>query len=382
MHYFIFPDADTTLYSVSSSQNTGLDEILEIRKDHTKADGSSPTVSRILMKFDLAYISQSIVRGTITNPKFYINLYDANPVDLSYSQSLYAYPVSQSWVVGEGFRFDDPITSEGCSWEYKTSLETKDYWNPAESSDNHKQGGAFYGEVYASQSFEYKTKDVRMDVTPIVNKWLDKTYPNEGFIIKRSGSLGLRNNVSGSGEEGDATRRGNFAFFSRQTNTIYPPKLEVEWYDTKWSTGSLSALSSAELEDLTFYMKSLRTEYKEKSKIKFRVVGRGKYPTKSYSNTSSEYLTVKYLPSGSVSNIGGDGAYYSVKDAQSGDVIIPFGSGSLISCDSTGNYFNLWMDGFQSERLYDFEFKIVSGSDTVDETVQYFDDGFTFKVVR
>ena len=122
MHYFIFPDADTTLYSVSSSQNTGLDEILEIRKDHTKADGSSPTVSRILMKFDLAYISQSIVRGTITNPKFYINLYDANPVDLSYSQSLYAYPVSQSWVVGEGFRFDDPITSEGCSWEYRTSL--------------------------------------------------------------------------------------------------------------------------------------------------------------------------------------------------------------------------------------------------------------------
>ena len=28
-----------------------------------------------------------------------------------------------------------------------------------------------------------------MDVTPIVNKWLDGTYPNEGFIIKRSGSM-------------------------------------------------------------------------------------------------------------------------------------------------------------------------------------------------
>ena len=129
-------------------------------------------------------------------------------------------------------------------------------------------------------------------------------------------------------------------------------------------------------------MKGIRPEYKEKSKIKFRVIGRERYPTKSYSNTSSEYLTAKYLPSGSLANIGGDGAYYSVIDDQTGDIIIPFGTGSLVSCDSTGNYFNLWMDGFQSERFYKFEFKVVSGSNTSDETIQYFDDNFTFKVVK
>ena len=83
------------------------------------------------------------------------------------------------------------------------------------------------------------------------------------------------------------------------------------------------------------YMKNLRPEYKESSKVKFRLCGRGRYPTKSYSNTSSEYLTQKYLPSGSKNNIGGDGAYYSVLDGQTDDVIIPFGTGSLISCDST-----------------------------------------------
>jgi hypothetical protein len=129
-------------------------------------------------------------------------------------------------------------------------------------------------------------------------------------------------------------------------------------------------------------MKGIRPEYKEKSKIKFRVMGRERYPTKSYSNTSSEYLTAKYLPSGSLANIGGDGAYYSVIDDQTGDIIVPFGTGSLVSCDSTGNYFNLWMDGFQSERFYKFEFKVVSGSNTSDETIQYFDDNFTFKVVK
>ena len=121
-------------------------------------------------------------------------------------------------------------------------------------------------------------------------------------------------------------------------------------------------------------MKSLRPEYKEKSKVKFRIVGRERYPTKSYSNTASEYLTAKYLPSGSVENIGGTGTYYSVRDTQTEDVIIPYGTGSMVSCDSTGNYFNLWMNGLQAERYYKFEFKVVSGSNTVDETIQYFED--------
>ena len=73
MHYFIFPDIDTTLYSASGSKNTGLDEILEIRKDQ-KSDNTFIGVSRILMKFDLDYISSLVSRGTITNPKYYLNL--------------------------------------------------------------------------------------------------------------------------------------------------------------------------------------------------------------------------------------------------------------------------------------------------------------------
>ena len=86
MNYFIFPDADTTLYQASSSQNTGLDEILEIRKDLNDA-GSNPKVSRVLMKFDIGDISQSMHRGVInTDAKFYLNLYDANPTNLSYTQ--------------------------------------------------------------------------------------------------------------------------------------------------------------------------------------------------------------------------------------------------------------------------------------------------------
>jgi len=375
MNYFIFPDIDTTLYQASASQNTGLDEILEVRKDLNDA-GSNPKVSRALIKFDISDISESIHRGIIsTDAKYYLNLYDANPTNLSYSQSLYAYPVSQSWVSGEGFFADNPITTEGASWRYRDGANVATQWTGSITGS----GGTWYTTCWGSQSLEYGTKDIRMNVTPIVNKWLDKTFPNDGFIIKRSGSVG---NTDTTAPEGNNDVLGNLAFFSRQTHTIYPPKLEVEWFDTKWSTGSLSALSNTELEDVVFYMKGLRPEYKEKSKVKFRLVGRPRYPTKSYSNTASTYLTAKYLPSGSKENIGGDGTYYSVRDDQTEDVIIPFGTGSLVSCDSTGNYFNLWMNGLQSERYYRFEFKVVSGSNTAEETVQYFDDDFVFKVVR
>ena len=68
-----------------------------------------------------------------------------------------------------------------------------------------------------SQSFEYEDEDMRMDVTPIMNKWLDGTYPNHGFIVKRSGSFG---NTNVNLDEGSQDRLGNFKFFSR-TPTQY-----------------------------------------------------------------------------------------------------------------------------------------------------------------
>ena len=40
------------------------------------------------------------------------------------------------------------------------------------------------------------------------------------------------------------------------------------------------------------------------------------------------------------------------------------------------------MNGLQAERYYKFEFKVVSGSGTVEEMVNYYDEDFTFKVVR
>ena len=380
MHIFTFAEKDTTLYEVSGSMNSGLDEILEIRKDISDT-GYSINVSRILIKFDLGEISQSIHNNIITNPRFFLNLYDAKPTALATTQSLYAYPVSQSWTMGGGRSYDNPIDDEGCSWFYTDGEIAGTLWGITSGSSNDltgsstqisSSGGSWVtGSGYEGKlDFDHKTTDFRMDVTDIVNKWLDaeNILENHGFMVKRSGSVG---NFNTGSEEGNTDKLGNFSFFSSDTHTKYPPTLETVWFDSKWDTGSLDPLTSANLEDMVIYMKGLRPEYKENSKVKFRVVGRERYPTKTYS-TTPDNLTVKYLPSGS--------SFYSIKDAETHDVIVPFSTSSLISCDSSGNYFNLDLDGYQPERYYTLEYRVQSGSDTPDETDQFFDEGFTFKV--
>jgi len=486
MHYFTFAEKDTTLYEDSGSLNAGLDEVLEIRKDVSPST-LDVIASRILINFDLSYISSSIAKGLVKKPKFFLNLYDANSRALAVSQSVYAYPVSQSWAMGSGRSYDNPITEDGASWNYRvgeldgrlwsstsgsggtwyqntpsgsfnfisqsakmfgvtssdevqitvggneyrfiatSSLNTPDDISPifyfstgsttanfgsnliseinaanigisasfsgsttlqltgsgievqglddvsvdTGSNGNYSDvitlagGGVPYA---ASQSFNQNTTDMRMEVTDIINAWLSSSIDNDGFIIKRQGNVG---NSDTTQPEGNTDLLGNFSFFSSDTHTKYPPTLEMVWNDSKWTTGSLSPLSSTNLEDMSVYMKGLRPEYKENSKAKFRVVGRERFPEKTFSTTPSA-LTVKYLPSGS--------SFYSIVDAETEDVIVPFGSGSLMSCDSSGNYFNVWLNGYQPERYYRLEIRVQSGSGTDEETDQYFDEGFTFKV--
>jgi len=383
MHYFEYPSVDTTLYQASQSLNTGLDAILEVRKD-VSPTGATVNVSRILIKFDLTYISSSIVNGTMPNPsssmKFYLNMYDANPTELTTSDTLYAYPVSGSFTGGTGEFASDPQIKDGASWKYRNGESTGEYWLSGSLSSSgapwssgsftDEQGGTRF--LVASHSFDHTSEDMRMDVTDIMNALLTSgsLYPNNGFLVKRSGSLGNKNTTD---DEGSTTQLGNFSFFSRDTNTIYSPRLEVEWDDTAWNTGSLQPITGSDFDDMVFYTKNLRPEYKENSKTKIRVVGRERYPIKSFATTPTQ-LGVKYLPSGS--------SYYSVRDADTEEVLVPFGSGSKLSCDVDGNFFNLNLNAFQPERVYKLQFKATVSQSTSDEHDVISDKDFTFKVSR
>ena len=222
------------------------------------------------------------------------------------------------------------------------------------------EGGAtWFTASYATgnhyyQSFTKYTKNLNVEVSDYVTEWLDGTRVNNGLIIKKSKS-----------DEQSTKKFGSIKFFSSDTNTIYPPVLEVRWDDVTFDTGSLQALTG---DDIILYVKNLSAEYKESSKAKIRVHGRDRFPQRTFSSTSN-YNLIKYLPTTS---------YYSVVDSQTEQVIIPFDTTyTKIGCDDSGNYFNFWFNGLQPERFYKFIFRVDQGG-----TTKYYDDNFYFKVIR
>ena len=326
-----FPTKDATIYNDIKNLNTGLDEILELRSSkysvqkgtiaETEISGSS--LSRILMKFDLAAISSSMASGTITNPRFYLKLNTARAERLALDYTINSHPISQSWDMGSGKKASNPIIENGVSWNFKISGSA---WSGSVSTP---VGGATWytqSAYSASQVFSYEDTDLEMNVTNIVNACVSGTLPNEGFILKFTNSL-----------ETSGTEYGFLNFFSKDTHTIYPPTLQVRWDDSSYSTGSMSA---ADINDFSVSVSGLKERYKNDEKPKISLFVRDKFPTKSYV-TSSRHLTGKYLPSSS---------YYAVKDAHTEEFLIPFDTGSnKISCNSSGHFFNFDMTGLQPE---------------------------------
>lgn len=368
MHWFIYPSKDATLYKSHPNQNTGLDEVLEISK--TYVAGTTREITRALLQFDVTALSQSIVDGDIPpDASMFLNLTatEVNEIPLAYTIMIHA--ASQSWEMGAGTRFDD-ITITGTSWNYKTANNvTSSVWVPIPTSSVYPEfvagttgsldgrGGTWYtGSGFeVSQAFDYTGSDVRVDVTSIVQQWLSSSIDNNGFLLKHETTA-----------EDDITDYGSLKFFSGDTNTIYPPRLEIAWDDSTWSTGSLTEMSSS---DGVVYIRNLRDEYRMGSRFRVNIGARERYPVKTFS-TTSDFLSIKFLTSGS--------SYYSIEDAKTGDVIIPFAETSKLSCDSSGNFFHLWTDGLQAERFYRIMFKIVRA----DGTREFVDGDHIFKLVR
>ena len=208
-----------------------------------------------------------------------------------------------------------------------------------------------------------------MDVSTTAYEWLEDAYIAGGYVeegyltqpLVNHGLLVKRSDDS----EADTVNYGNLKFFSRDTHTIYPPKLEVCWDDSLWNIGSSTMTEISDLNNYKIYMERIRDSYRENSKVRFRINTRDRYHTATAKVGVTSKFTNYYLPSGS--------CYYSIKDANTEETIIPFDNYSKISADSNGNYFDFWMDTLQPERFYRIVFKVEK-----DDLVEYYDDHYVF----
>ena len=112
-----------------------------------------------------------------------------------------------------------------------------------------------------------------------------------------------------------------------------------------------------------------RYEYKEDEKIKFRFGARKRYIQKTFS-TSVQETSGSFIPEGSGS--------YSIVDAATGEIKVPFSFYTSMSCDSTSPYFIQWLNGFEADRIYKVLIKVKYD----DGQEKIFDNDFEFKIKR
>jgi hypothetical protein len=226
---------------------TGTGSGVDVRNEQNWTTAATLYVDRSLLAFDLTAISKSIVNGDIVNPQFTLNVKVCNEYDLPITYTIYALPANQNWNMGDGY-LSDGGSDTGTSWQYLDNNLGTQWYNPyittprpsidfinnlsyATTSFGYG-GGTWVTTSYCSQSFRYKSADIDMDITPIVMFWLNGNIINQGIILVHSDEL----QSTGSGFV--------LKYFSRDTNTIYSPYLDVAWNDSIIVTGSITTGSS------------------------------------------------------------------------------------------------------------------------------------------
>ena len=329
--YKLFSEKDTFISKHRSTQNFGRDEILEISNE-TILNSINADVNRTLIKFETAQIDSLInfISGSFSTS---LRLFLANATIPS-DYTIYSYPISQSWDMGLGKAADNPITTNGVTWDTAPTYTT---------------------EYSGSQSFLYSdNKDINIDVTSIVEQWNSGSIDNNGLILKLSDSIE------------DSSTPLITKFFSMDTHTIYPPYLEFKWDDSSYST-TLSEITSS---NFSTSITNNRSEFLESSTYNFRIKSRDTYPSRAFS-TTSVYTNSKSLPSTS---------YWALKDAKTEEMVIDFDTNyTKISCDNDSNYFKLHTNGLQPERYYQILFKTLLSNG---EVVIIDDKSNYFKIVR
>ena len=385
MFRIFYAEKDATLYESLPEYNTGLDEILEIGK-RLGTDGSTLQKSRSVVKFDMSEIQSVVSKYSVdlNDCKFLLQLYTTNAKNLPSEYTITANILAQPWINGTGYQQSNPVITDGISWNYSVpntnwiSGSQQVQYNSSSlyisgsgggGSWLYQSGSGIFNQSYFNQSFfsqpglgnsedfSFRPSDLNIDVTDAIKLWLTGSgghlIDNNGFLLRFSDSDELNDNVTGY-----------IRFFSRETHTIYVPKLTMYWDNSTFTTGSLSV---ADLESYSVYT-NIKPQYKDTEIAKIRLYSRDKYPRKSPTNLSP-YQTVKYLP---------ETTYYTVLDAATDEIIIPYDNiYNKVSCDSTSNFIYVDMNGFMPERYYRLEFKIVDGF-----TEQYITDSVYFKVVR
>jgi len=381
--YKLFPLQDASIYSFYPYMNTGIDAMIEVGNLNVNIN-PVPQVFRYLVEFDQNEI-EDVIDNKVGGTQFSSSLkcFIANAQGIIFDTELEIYPVSGSWNNGSGTYLDSPFTTNGCSWRARTFSGSggttwlinnfSPYATASFSGSNNSGGGNWFTgssdpyntNLYVSQSFTLRSqKDLNAPVTDIVKVWYSSSksiggytdIENNGFLVKWEDAIEFSTIDS---------VQPIMQFYSVDTNTIYPPVLEIKWDDSSFNTGNLPPIQTT---DLFVALDSNPGIFYSESINRFRLNVRPEFPTRTFL-TSSIDTQNHYLNSSSM---------YSVKDLDTNETLIDFDPKfTKISCDSQSNYFDIYMNGLQPERYYKILIQTTVNGSTIVK-----DDNYYFKVIN
>ena len=385
--YKLFPSKDASIYSGYPAMNAGLDPILDVANLVTDINPVAK-VARSLIKFDQSQIEDVIdniakVTGSWDNFSGSLKLNVAKATNVILKSKIEVYPISGSWNNGSGQYLDKPVNHTGVSWVYSDYSGSNKWstggFNPlitaSFSGSNNAGGGVWYtgsggyegiGPLEFTQSFNLRSdKDLDVNITDALRVWYSSSkglnagkieIENQGFIVK------WENNKEFVTESAITPQ---LSYYSIDTNTIYPPQLEIKWDDSVYNTGSLDVIATP---DLFVALDNNQGIFYSESINNFRLSVRPEFPIRSF-QTASVYTTNYALPSQSL---------YAIKDLDTNEYVVDFDKEfTNISCDSTGSFFTVYMNGLEPERYY----SILIQTEIAGQTI-VMDENYYFKVVN
>ena len=243
-----FADADNTITNAfqedlttrGTGSNMGQADILEVFSIYAQQSSTSTELSRVLLRFPISQVNSDRLAELIPasgNVSFFLNLSNAtHPHTLPKNYELTVEAIAADWQEGNG------LDMEG--YKDKTYDGIGSNWiNASSGTPWTTQGGDYHSEPNYSVTFEKGDEDLSLDVTGLVEHWLNGQKQNYGFGIRLSSSYEALSSANSSGSQNSYYTK---KFFARSSEFFHDrPVLEARWNSSRRDNRGNFYLSSS-----------------------------------------------------------------------------------------------------------------------------------------
>tara|TARA_B100000131_G_scaffold318816_1_gene363452 strand:+ start:747 stop:2237 length:1491 start_codon:yes stop_codon:yes gene_type:complete len=239
-----FASADNTITNAfeknlstrGTGSNMGSSDILETFVIHGQTTASISAANaeeaRILIQFPVNEISNDKDNGVIpsSSVKYVFKLYNAPHADTTPRNfSLDVKAISREWSEGTGLDMD----------EYQ-DMGTSNWISASSTAGWENQGGDVHASPSYTASFNSGLEHIEVDITTLVDQWVNNTKNNYGILIKHL-------DASISGTNGSLFTK---KFFGRSTQYFnFRPTIEARWNSSRKDNRRNFILSSSLLSE-------------------------------------------------------------------------------------------------------------------------------------